>query len=381
MLNKFEHIITYKGLSTRVSGVYTQRYMAANLTDVAIKARKGIKFGIFFLIFIAFMNLLWRTFLRIKPLLFPEPPPPPTVGFDILEPLPFPVPIEPLPQFEYKIETATGSLPVFPQSMPVYFIPKAIATLDSEDSAKAKSAAMGFSVGPTIFSSTIHRFKNPSYPSTLEMNIINGTFSISFNLAADPSPTLSPPPDANSAAQSAKNVLSKASILPEDLTVVGKPEFLSVEGQNLVNALALSEADFVKVNLFRKAFGEKGEYPSLPPSKNEANVWFIISGAKDEGRQVIAAEFHYFPIDETLVETYPIKTAAQAVNDLKEGRAHIANLGLNKDGKVTIRRIYLAYFDPNTSAQFYQPIIVFEGDREFAAYIPAISADYYKAAE
>jgi hypothetical protein len=351
--------------------------MAANLTDIAIKARKGIKFGIFFLIFVAFLNLAWRTFLRIKPILFPEPPPPPTVGFDILQQLPFPDPSEPLPKFEYKIETATGSLPAFPPSMPVYYMPRAVSTINSQDIAQKKANAMGFTIGPTIESSTINRYKNPTTPASLSINIINNTFSISYNLAADSSPTNFPPPDPSSATQTAKGLLQNAESLPEDLTVVGKPEFLSVEGQNLVTALALSEADFVKVNLFRKAMGEKGEYPSLPPNFNEANVWFIVSGARERSRQIIAAEYHYFPIDETLSETYPIKTAAQALNDLKDGKGYIANLGLNKDGKVTIRKIYLAYYDPDKPSQFYQPIIVVEGDNNFAAYIPAVTDQYY----
>jgi len=71
-----------------------------------------------------------------------------------------------------------------------------------------------------------------------------------------------------------------------------------------------------------------------------------------------------------------LKTAQVAFEDLKVGKGYIANIGLNKDGKVVIRRIYLAYFDPNIPSSFYQPVIVFEGDRSFLAYVPAITDAY-----
>jgi len=42
-------------------------------------------------------------------------------------------------------------------------------------------------------------------------------------------------------------------------------------------------------------------------------------------------------------------------------------------GQVTIRNIYLAYFEPVTLTNYLQPIFVFEGDNNFVAYVPAIS--------
>ena len=41
-----------------------------------------------------------------------------------------------------------------------------------------------------------------------------------------------------------------------------------------------------------------------------------------------------------------------------------------------IRKVSLAYFEPVTPAQFLQPVYVFEGDRGFAAYVPAIVDKY-----
>ena len=94
-------------------------------------------------------------------------------------------------------------------------------------------------------------------------------------------------------------------------------------------------------------------------------------------KKVIGAEYRYFPIDESKSATYPIKTAQQAWEELNAQKAFIASLGENQDQQITIRNIYLAYYDAGVQTDFYQPIIVFEGDRNFKAYLPAVTADYY----
>jgi hypothetical protein len=116
----------------------------------------------------------------------------------------------------------------------------------------------------------------------------------------------------------------------------------------------------------------------MTANPTEANVWALISGASNKSQQIIAAEYHYFPVDETQFSTYPLKTPAEAFDELQTGTPFIADLGTNKDGaSLKIRRIYLAYFDPDTECDFYQPIYVFEGDNGFIAYVPAVASDYY----
>jgi hypothetical protein len=58
------------------------------------------------------------------------------------------------------------------------------------------------------------------------------------------------------------------------------------------------------------------------------------------------------------------------------GKGFIANMGENVD-KVIIRNAYLAYFEPPDKQSYLQPIVVFEGDRDFIAYIPAITDNLF----
>ncbi len=349
--------------------------MAVTLTDVAIKTRKSIRWGIYFIIFILVARFAISSGRSIKNTFFPAPPPPPTVGFDVLPAIQFPQYSQALPQLSVSVETPTGTLPEFPESLPVYFMPKALPTLNSVDVAKSRARNLGFKSDPIEISQTVYRFDHPTDPSSLTMNIVWETFSIAYDLASDPSPIQKNPPHPEAAVNQVNTLLRNANSLPADLTGPTPHEFLKVESQKLVQAISLSEADLIKVNLYRKNFGsEDNPIPVVTKDPNEANVWFIISGTG----QIIAGEFHYYPIDEEKVHTYPIKTAAQALEDLKAGRAYIASLGLNQDGAVIVRDIYLAYYDPDINSEFFQPVIVFKGDDNFLAYVPAVTDQYYE---
>ena len=91
----------------------------------------------------------------------------------------------------------------------------------------------------------------------------------------------------------------------------------------------------------------------------------------------MAGENLYFPVDKAKFATYPLKSSSQAFEELKNSQAYIASIGQNLGGLVSIRKVYLAYYDAGFPVDFYQPIIVFEGDKNFMAYVPAVISDYY----
>lgn len=305
----------------------------------------------------------------------PKATPKPTVRFGPLPAIPFPKPNQDLPTLQITVQTATGGFPKFPTQANVYYMPPYATNLFSFDSAQKKAVALGFENSPLQLSDTLYRFSAKNAPSTLELNIVTGAFSISYNLAANPSPINQLPPTPDAAVSQAKQLLGASGSLPEDISKGESSfEFLKVEGQNLVQALSLSDANFVRVNLFRKKYNELSAVTADP---NQATVWFIMGGGNTGGKNVIAAQYRYYPIDEKKVETYPIKSPQEAVEELKNGKAYVANLGINKDGNVTVRDVSLAYFDSDIFMQFYQPVYVFKGDRNFTAYVPAVTSDFY----
>jgi hypothetical protein len=346
-----------------------------SLTRIAITARKIIRYGIFLIIFLIVGKILLDAGTSIYKKLFPAPPPPPTVKFGKLTEIPFPKSSSAV-KLTYVLETPEGGLPTnIPTQSKVYFMPKKSPNLLSLDAAKATAQALGYGTNAQQISETIYLFSHPKVPSALKINIVTGTFSISYNLAQDKSPLDNKPPIAEVAASEFRSFLSSANILPPDLTGPTTSKYLKLINGQLTNALSLSESDLVKVNLFRKNYDD---LPSVTGTPDQANMWAIISGSRNRDQQIIAAENHYYSVDESQFSTYPIKTPQEAFTELQNGQAYIAALGLNKDGDtLKIRRMYLAYFDPGAITEFFQPIYVFEGDNGFSAYLPAVAAQYY----
>ena len=346
-----------------------------SLTRIAIASRRVIRYLVFLLIFLIVGKFVLDAGVAIYKKAFPAPPPAPTVKYGKLTPIPFPENGS-TAKLTYSLETPEGGLPTdIPTQAKVYFMPKPSSNLLSLDTAKATAEALGFGTNPQQVSDTIYLFTNPNAPVALQMNIITGTFSISYNLAQDKSPLATKPPIAEIAASEFRSILSGANILPADLTGPTNSNYLKLSNGQLVTALSLSESDVVKVNLFRKSYDN---LPSVTGIPDQANVWAMISGAANRDQQIVAAEYHYYPVDESQYSTYPIINPAEAFAGLQANQAYIAALGLNKDGdSLKIRRVYLAYFDPNSVTEFYQPIYVFEGDNGFMAYLPAVTSAYY----
>jgi hypothetical protein len=346
-----------------------------SLTRIAITARKTIRYGIFLIIFLIVGKFLLDAGIAIYKKVFPAPPPAPTVKYGKLTKIPFPE-NNSITKLTYTLETPEGGLPTgIPTQAKVYFMPKVSPNLLSLDTTKATAQALGFGVNPQQVSETVYLFNNPKAPTALQINIITKTFSISYNLAQDKSPLTSKPPIAEVAASKFRSILSSANIFPSDLTGPTTSNYLKLSNGQLVTALSLSESDVVKVNLFRKNYDN---LPSVTGIPDQANIWAMMSGSGNRDQEIVAAEYHYFSVDESQYSTYPIKTPAEAFSEFQNGQAFIAALGLNKDGdNLKIRRVYLAYFDPGSITEFYQPIYVFEGDNGFTAYIPAVTSNYY----
>jgi hypothetical protein len=343
------------------------------LTQTAVVARRVIRYGIYFIVFLTVGRILLTLTVNVYRKIFPPPLPEPTVKYGRLPKLNFPE--KQKVNLTYSLETSTGEFPKITPQAKVFFMPKISANLLSLDVAKQEARSLGFISEPNQLSETTYSFGNPNYPVTMEINIVTGTFSVSYDLNSDRTPLDKKPPAGEIAAALVRSYLSAANILPDDLTGEMLPNFLKLDSGKFVNALAQSEADVVKINLFRKDYDE---LPSRTANPLEANVWFIVGGSQDRNQQIIAGEYHYYKVDETQFSTYPIISPEDAYSNLTSGNAYIANQGLAKEGEgVTIRKIYLAYYDSENPNEFYEPIYVFEGDKGFMAYYPAITSDYY----
>lgn len=344
--------------------------MAATLTDIAIRSRQAIRYGIFLVILYFIGRAAFGGVIKLYQAVNPPKTPAPQARFGPLPALPFPQ--RQTPQLTYTLETPTGGLPTLPNQANVYFIPRSSVLLLSSEAARKKAVALGYTTEPEEVSQTVYRFRHPTTSSTLEIDIVSNSFSISYNLGADPNPITSLPPTIQEATTTVRSILSRAGVLPSDLTGEVSHEFLRIDSQGLSTVSSLSEANLIKISLHR---ADIEEIPSKTVDPDTGNVWFILSSDKD--RQVVLGQYRYFSVDQEQASSYPLKDPSTAFEELKTGKGFVASLSQSQQNQVTIRRVYLAYFDPDTYTDFYQPIYVFEGDNNFVGYVPAVSSQYY----
>jgi hypothetical protein len=350
----------------------------ASLTETSIISRKIIRYGFYLLIFLISFRFIFNSAKAIYLKIFPPPPPKATVAFGKLPKLPFPE--KDFPKgLNIKIETADTSLPKFPIHLPVYEMPPIPQSIDALEQARSIAERLRFEGGgvPLLESTpNIYRFVKKDSPSSLRINILSKIFSIDYNILQDPSVVLGPPISHEQALTQIVNYLKSANLIRPDIDkdAVITHQYYKVEIDKFVPVSSQSEGNVVKINIFRKNFGPESSIPSKTPEFPEANIWFMVGNRGIQ--EIIRGEYYYFPIDESKFATYPIITAEEAIEKLKQGKAYLVSL--DQDTKdITIRKIYLAYYDAGQYTPYYQPIVVFEGDNNFLSYVPAVVDEFY----
>ncbi|MFC1649486.1 hypothetical protein ACFL2C_02095 [Patescibacteria group bacterium] len=342
----------------------------ASLTKAAVVSRKTIRYGIYALIAILIIRLAFNGLVSVYKKVFPPKDPPPTVKYGTLPSIPFPVQEE--VQISYELEFL-NDVEKFPDQTRVYFIPKPTTNLLALDNAREKASSLGFSGNGRELVETIYSFVSTDGLSTLNINIVTGAFSIAYDTNSNPSILDSRPPNFEAAEAIVRDKLRSANLLSPDLADgTSTNQYLKKVGGGFGPAISLSEANVTKINLYRKPLG-LGEIPSVSADPDQSNVWFMVAPPST----IIAAEYHYFPIDEMESATYPLKTFDQAWDDLENGKAFIASRGSNESDQVLITNAFLAYFDPSQYTEFYQPVVVFENEDGFRAYVPAVTSEFY----
>jgi hypothetical protein len=352
----------------------------ATLTETAYYSRIIVKYGLGILIGLVILRGSLIMSVSVYRQIFPPPPPEATVKYNKLPPLQFPQ-VSNLPEtLTYKLETPDGSASIenfkskpAPIQAKVFFMPQPNPSLLALERSKERAQTLGFTEEPEILGENIYRFRNSNQAATLDIHATTQAFR--YYRSLDSLTGSETPPTSTSVALSSITGLYKAESLNLEMTE-GNPKFtflkLTVGGFSKVNSL--SEADLVRVDLFRKDLDELPVYTSDP---DQAPIWGIVSSSAGQSSSVVELNHRYFPTEREEFSTYPIKTSLEAWQELGQGKGAIAKLGDNPSGNITIRRIYLGYYDNTLGTQkFMQPIYIFEGDGGFIAYVSAVTGDW-----
>lgn len=339
----------------------------ATLTETAYYTRRILTIGGILLAGFIVLRISINLTLKIWRRLHPAPPPKPTVSFGKIPQLAFPE--SQSAGLTFKLETIEGKLPKLTNIAKVYLMPKETPTFLTLDKAKEKAAALGFRGQPEVISQNLYRWRNNS--TTMEMDIYTGNFKLRFPYKDDQSLLVNKNlASSQQAIQEAKNFLGGRNLLGKDLSAgLGEAIYFRFVPPDLVPAASLSEADFVRVNLFR---ADMDEMKILPPDPKHSLVSFLFSGSRDGTKRIVEIDYNYFPVDQEIFATYPLRSVDTAWQELQQGNGYIANSGENGGTSATIRKVYLGYFDASSPQNYLQPIYVFEGDNGFIAYTAAL---------
>lgn len=178
-------------------------------------------------------------------------------------------------------------------------------------------------------------------------------------------------PDQESAENTAINFLKSIDRYPKDLAT-GKtnPVYMFYDKTSSSAGIIDSpqESNMIEIDFYRP---DVAQYPAVSPSYfNSQNYVMLMSNKK--GMTVISAQVKFFDVSETQIGVYPLITGQRAYEKLLGGEGILVSEGSGKKN-VTIKKMFLGYFDPDVYQNYYQPVYVFLGDNNFVSYVPAVS--------
>lgn len=316
--------------------------------------------------------ILARVGKILKEIIAPTPMPPPTVSFGKLPPIEFPKSSS-AQQLNYYIDTVTGTLPKFPDRTKVFKIEKPNPDLLALAKTGEKVARAGFSSSAGRVLENTYQWTYPQSPALRKINVDIFTlqFSVSSAFLENQSVILGQNlSDPNNAKAAAQDFLLSLSFLYDDLDLEKtKTNLFSINNSVLVPATSVSTTQVIEIDFFQKNIDK---LPVVYPKTHNSTMNIFVGGGENQS-QVVKADFFHQNISSESA-TYPIKTASDAFLELKNGNAYILFSSGNKD--VSINNVYLGYYMSNKEQDFLIPVVVFEGDNGFIAYVSAVMDEW-----
>lgn len=350
----------------------------SSLTEIAVVAKKvalwliiGLVAYILMKILVGFGIQYWKATHRI-------PISPPNTLFGKLPYPKFPESVTTSSGLSFTLQNIEGAPPETTDAGKVYFMPKKASSLLSAQKAKRFAAKLDFTDEPKELTSTLYRFIDPEETlRSLQVDITTLNFKLEYNYEKNPQIFFQGEIRSKSQAKNGVIDFVRFKGLFNENVLGGKitSDLLKFDlrSKTLQKASSLSNSNAARVNFFRKKLdGLK----ILPPEFNRSYNYALYTPSDSTKTKITKLHYTYWPIDFDNFATYPLRSAESAWEDLLAGKAAVIHLGYNSlNDNIIIREIYLAYYDSEKSQMFLAPIFVFEGDKEFVAYLPAVTEE------
>jgi len=343
------------------------------LSEASVDTKKFLRWGGIVLSVLIFGFILLKIAIIVKQIIDPTPPPKVTVAFGKLPPQNFPSNTVNQP-LSYSINTLSGDLPVATPTARIYQIAYTPPDLLAVNKFEDRIVNGGFVKGYTSISDKVFQWHSNNYTGiskTITANINTNNFSITSGFMTDSAVlTGKNLPDQTKAIDIAQNMLTAMNFLYGDLDLdKTATNLFAIQNNTLVPSSSLSNSQIIEVNFYQKNIND---LPIFYETPNESNINILISGGN--AQQIVSANFVHQVVSD-IYTTYPIKSTAQAFEDLKKGKGYIAQYSGN-NSTVFINDVTLGYYMGNELQNFLMPIFVFTGSDNFVAYVPAVTDEW-----
>lgn len=362
---------------------YTQ-YMAS-LHEVTDYTKQFLKYFAIFLGVAIVVFFGFRLIIGVKEFLFPTPPDAPTVTFGKLLPIEFPA-SKSSQKFEFTIDTVSGKLPQtiigtlpenvqkesFPDRVNIYPLTEPQPNLLALQNVQSRVEQIGFISPGTAITPNIYSWSDLVLPDrTMTFDIVTLDFNLTSDYIHNPDSLASEDlPNEEGAKNIAQNFLQTLSVFPDNIdSEKTKTTLLRIENSALVLASSLATSALIQVDFHQK---DIDTLPIVYPKPPFSTMNVFVGGGRSEA-QIVESHFVYQQIASPSA-TYPIKTAKEAFDELKNNKAYIPSYEGTSD-MIRIKNVFLAYYLGEKRQRYLMPIIVFEGNEGFYAYVSAIKND------
>jgi hypothetical protein len=339
----------------------------ANLVTVTKASRLILKLGGIGAGLILLIYIFVQGGTLFRNIFFPKPPPVPLQGLGKLPHIKFPTPGT--TGIQFRVNTIDGKLPILPDRVNVYKLISHVPNLLALEKAKQTVDSANFVDNQTKITDTLYQWTQSRTGVILRYDIVTKNFTITSNYLTNPflaSDSLMPSED-----QIKSDVMGFLQTMQANTQNIDrektKVKYLQYNNGVLVAAQNLGSAKYARVTLVQQSVDD---IPIIYDTPNDSILTFVVAYPKNNF-QVLEGQFYNHEPDLTQKSDYPIKTATQALEDLKKGNAYMINP--QNLTSVDITNVELKYYLNRESKDFLMPVIVFSGIN-FTAYVEAIPA-------
>lgn len=339
------------------------------LTETAAATKRGLRITLIFgsiflvlwLIFLFVYNNVWVPYQKTQTK--------PEQRFGPVQKPKFPTSLASTSIFEYSLDTNSGTLPTgLPRLLNVYFIPPQETSLLAPDRARRLADSLNFTSDPLILSPNSYRYSDQD-GGQLTIDLSTGNFSYSRVIpASSPNgqPLLQDPvlgQESELVAELTSLLFTKGLLLPN----FQKPRSLvSYDNPNR------QMASTAQVSIWPNNIGD---FPIVTDNPSVGPISTTMTKYLDQNLKFSKLSYSVWSFDSQTFSTYAIKPINQVFEDFKSGQGVVIK-NTTQGSKVSVTKIYLAYYLSSQYQPYLEPIYVFEGDN-FTAYIPALTDDSY----